>query len=392
MFASDKPVVIAGGGLGGLTAALALAQKGVHVRVLEQAPQFGAIGYGIQLGPNVFKMFERLGIREDALARTFRSTGLRMIDAFSGKSILHIPTDEAHEKRFGHPYAVIHRVDLHEVLLDACRANSNIEMTDSVTVTGFEDLPSGVRVFYGDGQAIDGALLIGADGLRSRIRAALVGDGEPQAIGYAAHRTLLPMSEVPEHLRSSDVVLWSGPSMHIVHYPLRRGELFNLVAVFKTPRYDSRDTPDILKHELLETYAATHPNMRALLELMTVDRRWPITDRDPTRKWNRGHVCLLGDAAHPTSQSLAQGAGMAIEDGVYIASALAENAGNLPAALERYTRGRYLRTARVQLESRQLWEFYHLEDPIAIEVRNQQQSEMTTDDYYKCLNWLWAGI
>ena len=234
MFASDKPVVIAGGGLGGLTAALALAQKGARVRVLEQAFQFGAIGYGIQLGPNVFKMFERLGIRQQTLDRVFRSTGLRMIDAFSGDTILHIPTDEAYEKRFGHPYAVIHRVDLHEVLLDACRANSNVELTDSASVTGFEDLHNGVRVFYGDGQVIEGALLIGADGLRSGIRASLVGDGEPRAIGYAAHRTLLPMEDVPEHLRSSDVVLWSGPSMHIVHYPLRRGALFNLVAVFKS--------------------------------------------------------------------------------------------------------------------------------------------------------------
>ncbi len=392
MFSNSRPAVIAGGGLGGLTAALALAQQGAKVAVFEQAPEFGAIGYGIQLGPNVFKMFETLGIREEVLSRTFRSTGLRMIDAFSGDTILHIPTDAAYEAHFGHPYAVIHRMDLHEVLLEACRANSNVELTDTAAVSGFEDLGDGVRVSYGDGRMIDGALLVAADGLRSGIRGMIVNDGEPRAVGYAAHRTLLPMSVVPEHLRSSDVVLWSGPSMHIVHYPLRRGELFNLVAVFKTPRYDSRDNPDILKRELQETYAETHPSMRALLDLMTVDRRWPITDRDPVRKWNRGHVCLLGDAAHPTSQSLAQGAGMAIEDAIYLARILAKDSSDIPSALERFARGRYLRTARVQLESRQLWEFFHLDDPIAIEVRNQQQSEMRTEDYYRCLGWLWHGI
>jgi salicylate hydroxylase len=385
-------IVIAGGGLGGLSAALAFAQSGWNVLVLEQAPEFGAIGYGIQLGPNVFPMFERLGVKDGVLAQSYLPSGLAMLDAFSGETISRIPTGEDYRARFGSPYACVHRIDLHMVLIDACRAHERIELRESAPVSGFEEIDSGVRVHFGEGESVDGALLVGADGLRSPTRTAIVEDAGPEPTGFVAHRTLVPMDEVSAHLRRSEVCLWSGPGLHIVHYPLRRGELFNIVAVFKTPRHSVTDNVDAYKREVQSTYADTHPHMKELLALMNFERRWALSDRRPVRHWSRGRVCLLGDAAHPTLQSLAQGAGMAIEDAVHLAAHVSADRADIPAALRAYARGRYLRTARVQIESRQLWEFYHLEDPIEVEVRNSQQSEISTEDHYRCLSWLWDGV
>lgn len=387
---ADK-VVIAGGGLGGLCAALAFAQKGWNVLVLEQAPEFGAIGYGIQLGPNVFPMFERLGVRDAVLAQSYLPSGLAMLDAFSGETISLIPTGEDYKVRFGNPYACVHRIDLHMVLIDACRANDRIDLRDTSPVTGFEEFDGGVRVRFGEGETAEGALFVGADGLRSITRSAIVADEGPRPTGFVAHRTLVPMGEVAEHLRLSEVCLWSGPGLHIVHYPLRRGELFNIVAVFKTPRHSETDNVEAYKQEVQSTYADTHPHMKELLALMNFERRWALSDRRPIRNWSRGRVCLLGDAAHPTLQSLAQGAGMAIEDAVHLVAHVTADPSDIPAALSAYARSRYLRTSRVQIESRQLWEFYHLEDPIEVEVRNRQQSEFSTEDYYRCLSWLWDG-
>jgi salicylate hydroxylase len=187
-------------------------------------------------------------------------------------------------------------------------------------------------------------------------------------------------------------VLWAGPALHIVHYPLRGGEIFNIVAVFRTPTYAGRDDHQAYKRELQDTYRNTHPSMQALLQLLELDRRWPIADRKPVRNWASGHTVLLGDAAHPTLQSYAQGAAMAIEDAFYLAEAVGPEPDDMPEKLKSYVRGRVVRTSRVQLESRQLWEVYHYEDPIAVDVRKDQFAPMRDEDYFRCLSWLWDGI
>jgi 2-polyprenyl-6-methoxyphenol hydroxylase-like FAD-dependent oxidoreductase len=199
------------------------------------------------------------------------------------------------------------------------------------------------------------------------------------------------MSEVPEGVRRNQVVLWAGPSLHIVHYPLRDTGIFNIVAVFKTPNFAARLEPEAYKQEILTTYRNTHPAMRGLIALMDLSRRWPIADRKPVRHWASGHTVLIGDAAHPTLQSYAQGAGMAIEDGLYLAQCLTSGS-DIPEALQRFVRGRYIRTSRVQLESREIWEMYHLEDPIAVEVRKDQFAGRSGEDFYDCLAWLWDGV
>jgi 2-polyprenyl-6-methoxyphenol hydroxylase-like FAD-dependent oxidoreductase len=303
-----------------------------------------------------------------------------MADAFTGEDIIRIETRDAYRARFTYPYIVLHRIDLHGILLEACRSCVSIELEASASVIGYENLDDGARVSLADGRCIEAAAVVGADGLRSTLRSEIVGDGDPSLVGYVAHRTIVPMHTVPEHVRRNEVVLWAGPGLHIVHYPLCKGELFNIVAVFKTPTHAERIDHEAYKAELSHTYRNTHQAMRTLLELMDLERRWPIADRPPVRNWGCGHVVLLGDAAHPTLQSLAQGAGMAIEDG-YCLAEMVELAGNdFPTAFKRYVSERYVRTARVQLESRLLWDFYHLEDPIAVEVRKEQYASRTQDD------------
>ncbi len=346
-----QPILIAGGGLGGLSAALALGRKGFSVRVLEQAAEFAPIGYGIQLGPNVFPMFARLGITEAVMHEATIPKNILMLDALSGEEVTHVPTGPVFRARFTYPYIIIHREDIHRVLIDACAAVPTIAMEGGAGVTGFAETDAGVRVTMADGRSVEGAALIGADGLRSAVRAQLVSEGEPVPIGYVAHRTIMPMEELPARIPYRDeVVLWGGPGFHIVHYPLRHGTLFNVVAVFRTATFAERLDPHAYAAEVRKTYAGAHPVMKALTDMMDLERRWIIADRDPIRHWGRGRVTLLGDAAHPVLQSFAQGACMAIEDGVVLAELVAQADGDLAAAFEHYAKARLLRTARLALE------------------------------------------
>ena len=386
-----NPILIVGGGLGGLAAALALGRRGWRIRVLEEAPQFGAIGYGIQLGPNVFPMFGRLGISEAVLRASNLPPALVMLDALDGEEIARIPTGDSFRRRFTHPYVVIHRVDLHQVLLEACRTLANIELEASVCAVGIEDDGDQVRVRTRDGGSIAGAAVIGADGLGSCIRASLLNEGPPRLIGYVAHRTIVPMERVPHGVLRDEVVLWGGPGYHIVHYPLRHGAEFNIVAVFRTSTYAEKGDARGHREELERTYRDAHPAMKALLELMDLERRWAISDRDPIRHWHRGRAVLLGDAAHPTLQSLAQGACMAIEDGVCLAELIDATRGDFQAAFQRYESARVVRTARVQLDSRALWEFYHAAG-IARDVRGLTVADWTEEHVFNCLAWLYDGV
>lgn len=383
------PILIAGGGLGGLSAALALGRKGHRVRVLEATPELGAIGYGIQLGPNVFPMFDRLGITQAVLDRSILPRACVMFDALTGRELTGIPNEPALRRRFGAPYIVIHRVDLHGVLLDACRASEYISLEPSTTVAAYEQQRDGVVVTTADGRSIEGAALIGADGLRSGVRARIVNDGEPKPIGYVAHRTIVPMDEVPAGVDRDISALWIGPSFHMVHYPLRHNTLFNIVAVFRTDTFGEKGDSAFNTAEVERTYKTAHPVMKSLLDKMDLNRRWVIADRDPVRRWSEGRVTILGDAAHPALQTFAQGACMAIEDAVTLGECVGEGA-DFAAAFRRYETARSLRTARVQLEGRWLWEGYHAEG-IARDVWIDTFSRRSEREVYDCLAWLYDG-
>jgi salicylate hydroxylase len=387
------PILVVGGGLGGATAALALGRKGWRVRVLEQAPEFGVIGFGIQLGPNVFSMFDRLGVTEAVLAQSIVPNAILMIDSVDAGEIARIPTGKSFIRRFGRPYVVIHRVDLHRILLDACKTLPNVELLPMTGAASFEDQGDRVVVRTEDNKTIEGAALIGADGLRSTVRTQMLDEGEPRMIGYVAHRTIVPMADVTFDVDRDDVVLWSGPGFHIVHYPLRKGTLFNIVTVFKTSNEAPPSDTASPHPDLDRVYRDSHPTMKSLWAMMDLSRRgWASSDRDPIRHWSQGRVTLLGDAAHPTLQTLAQGACMAIEDAVCLAELIGQADGDFAGAFRRYENARYLRTARVQYESRYLWDnFYHL-GGIEREVARDAWAGRTEQDMFDCLAWLYDGF
>lgn len=391
MSSQSHPILVIGGGLGGLTTALALAQRGLASRVLEGAPEFGAIGYGIQFGPNIFHVLDRIGVTAAVMEKADCPPAVLMRDAFTGDELVRIPTGASFRDRFKHPYIIVHRIDLHNALLDACRHAPQIELVPDAMVTGFEERDEGVAVATADGRSFTGAALVAADGIRSLVRARLIGDGEPRPIGYVAHRTIVPMSELKADVHRHEVVLWGGPGFHIVHYPLRHGTLFNIVAVFRTSTHGQKGDVESYRAELRHTYRDAHPTMRDLLAMMDLGRRWQVGDRDPVRHWSKGRVVLLGDAAHPPLQSLAQGACMAIEDGLCLAELIRAAGGDFAGAFRCFEAARILRTSRVQLESRALWDFYHAEG-IARDVRNQTVAAWDEEHMLRCLAWLYDGF
>lgn len=390
--AKDAPVIIVGGGLGGLTAALALAQRGFGVNVLEGAPEFGAIGFGIQFGPNVFHALDRIGVSAAVLEKADTPAACLMIDALDGKEVTRVATGiPAFRARFKYPYIIIHRIDLHNVLLDACRRDPLVALEPDTMVTQFEDRGDSVVVRAADGRSFEGPVLIGADGIRSHTRAQLLNDGDPLPNGFMGFRTIVPMETVTADVQRDIVALWGGPGFHMVHYPLRHGALFNIVAVFRRSVHSERGDVAAYRAELEHTYRNAHPTMKALLAMLDLGRRQAVGDRDPIRHWHKGRVVLLGDAAHPTLQSLAQGACMAIEDGVCLAGCIADANGDYEEAFRRYESARAVRTARVTLESRYIWDVYHA-DGIAREVYWQMLGERSEADTFQCLAWLYDGF
>lgn len=391
MGTNSKPILIAGGGIGGLATALALGRKGIRVHVIEQAKEIGGIGYGIQLGPNVFPMFDRLGLSEVVKREADFPAAAVWYDAFTGAEVTRVEAGEGIVRRFGSPYIIIHRGDLHDILMDACRGVREIEFSTGAAVTGFEDRGDSVGVDMANGRRLEGAALIGADGIRSRVRAQLFGESDPHYIGWVAHRTTIPTGQVPEGIDRDIVALWGGEGFHIVHYPLRHGKLFNIVTVFRTPTYAKKVDTATFRAELLKTYERAHPLMKKLIDLTDLDWRGAVADRHPIRHWCRGRVTLLGDAAHPTLQALAQGACMAIEDGVCIADLIEQSQGDFAAAFRQFQDERVVRTAKVILESRYMWQMLHPEGAERGPVHRRFRA-MSRGDVWDALAWLYDGF
>jgi len=388
---SGEPILVVGGGIGGLGAALALAlaREGQAVHVFERSAAFHEIGAGIQLGPNVFRMLDRLGLRNAVLATAVLPDALVMRCAVAGHEVVRVPLGDGFAAHFGNPYAVIHRADLHAALLEACRAQPGITLQAGRSAASFAQDAQGVTLAFADGGHQRGAALIGADGLWSTIRAQIMGDGRPQVSGHIAYRAVLPMDSVPLDLRRKEVVLWAGPRLHLVHYPLRRGELMNLVAVFHSDHYEEGwdqqgDTALLWRH-----FAGMRPEVRAMLERIETWRYWVLCDREPARGWTRGRATLLGDAAHPMLQYLAQGANMAIEDAVCLVDQLALHGNDIPGAFQAYEQARMLRTARVQLTARFYGEVYH-----AAGVKAELRDTMLAgggEGAWSGMQWLYGG-
>ena len=387
---SGANVVVAGGGIGGLAAAIGLAGKGCRVTVLEQAEVFGEIGAGIQIGPNAFHAMDYLGIGEAGRAVAVYIDRLVMMDGKSGEEIAHIPVDEPFRARFGNPYAVVHRADLHGVFLNACRAHPNVMLVNRQRVVGYENTPGGAKVRTESGDVFAGDAVIGCDGVRSKIREQMTGGDALKLSGHVAYRAVLPIEKMPEDLRWNAATLWAGPKCHMVHYPLQGWKTFNLVATFVTDVANVGSNEPGTREEVLSRFGDIVPRARKLLEVPTEWRRWVLGDREPIENWTDGRVTLLGDAAHPTHQYFAQGACMAMEDAVCLADRVGKAGGDLGAAFQSYQDNRIVRAYRVVLSSRMLGKLYHAEG-VERRIRNSVMGAKTAGDFYDSLQWLYGG-
>ena len=388
--ASAAPFLISGGGIGGLVTAYALARQGFPVRVFEQSPEFREVGAGIQLGPNIFRVLEKIGLKDAILADAHLPPAQEMRDAVTGKLIANIPLDGKFIERFGQPYAVTHRADIHGTFLKACQSSNLISLETNRRVDGYEDHGESVTVTLENGEHAQGRALIACDGMWSNIRERLVGDGKPRVSGHIAYRGVLKREQVPADLWRPDVVLWAGPRCHFVHYPLRRGELYNLVAVFHSDHYEEGWNAEGSKELLWKHFQGLRPEVLRLLDLIDTWRMWVLCDREPVKNWTKGRVVLLGDAAHPMLQYLAQGACMATEDAVILAEKVAATPDDLPAAFAAYQQDRYLRTARTQIMARVYGEFYHARG-VTAELRDMAVGGRSTEQAYDGIAWLYGG-
>ncbi|HYD56978.1 MAG TPA: 3-hydroxybenzoate 6-monooxygenase [Burkholderiales bacterium] len=385
------PVAVAGGGIGGLAAALALARKGFRSVVLEQAREFGEIGAGIQLAPNAWHAIDALGVGQLVKKEAVFIEQVLLMDGVTGEPVIEIPTDERFAKRFGNPYAVTHRADIHGSLLDGCRASELVELRPSSRVVGFSQGEE-VTVRTSNGENLKAIALVGADGGRSVVREAIVGDGEPPASGHVCYRAVLKIEEMPEDLRWAAATLWAGTNTHIVHYPLRGWKLFNLVATVVRPEaVTAGHNEEAPPSEVLPLFAHNCEKILQLLRVPKSFKRWMLHFREPVDNWTDGRVALLGDAAHLMLQYFAQGAATALEDAVCLGACADAADGDFPLAFREYQDKRLVRASRVQVSAKLLGMLFHARDGMERRVRNAMYQGRAPGRYYDALEWLFTA-
>jgi 3-hydroxybenzoate 6-monooxygenase len=412
------PILIIGGGIGGMTAALALARAGFGAHIVERSPEFGEIGAGIQLAPNALRILDGLGVLPELAKLAVRPRRLVLMHADTGRHLTTLAFGEPFERRYGYAYSVMHRGDLLTVLHQACQAEDRITLEASREVTALSDDGGAARVRFADGGGYECGAVVGADGLWSAARALVSGD-RPVCQEFVAYRGALPARDVTSPARDvtspardvtspardvtspaggngvaagpDDEIIWIGPGKHLVQYPIRRGELYNQVAVFRSRSYsreaeltDCWGTPA----ELDRAFAACCGPVRAGVALISRDRRWVMYDREPLDNWTTGRITLLGDAAHPMVQYLAQGACQAIEDAGCLARQLTRYDGDAVQAFAAYQAERIPRTALVQRSARIWGQIWHDDGPVIPLLRDRILTRRGPDDYTD-LDWLY---
>ncbi|MHA6782234.1 FAD-dependent monooxygenase [Pseudonocardia saturnea] len=376
-------VLVVGGGIGGLTTALCAARRGLGVRVLERAAAYGEIGAGIQLAPNATRVLDRLGVLDRIRDVGVLPRRLVLADAVGGRELTHLPLTDF-PRRYGGPYVVLHRSDLLAALLDACRG-AGVALETEARVEDVTDTGDRVEVHCADGREFAGGVLLAADGLHSRIRSLFSADA-PVCSGYVAYRGAVAPERVRHRSDPDDVVVFVGPGRHLVQYPLRAGALYNQVAVFRSPAFARGEADWGGPGELDAAFAGSCDHVRGAVAAVGRDARWAMYDREPIEHWAAGRIALLGDAAHPMLQYLAQGACQAIEDADAVADALA--AAPPEPALRRYAEQRGPRTARVQTTARRWGELWHRDGPGAA-ARDALLRERAPDDH-RHVEWLYG--
>ncbi len=385
---TSLPVLVAGGGIGGLAAALALVRRGFNVQVFEQAAEIGEIGAGIQLGPNAFHAFDALGVGEKARGRAVYTDYMVMHDALDEYQVGKIPTGEAFRQRFGNPYAVIHRVDVHKSLLEGAEETGRVRFQTSTRIERVEQDADSVTVYDQNGQAYRGQALIGADGVKSAVRQQYVND-PARVTGHVVYRAVVDKADFPEDLQWNAASIWVGPNCHLVHYPLRGGEQYNVVVTFHSRQQEEWGVTEGNKEEVQSYFQGICPKARQLIDLPKSWKRWATADREPIGQWTFGRTTLLGDAAHPTTQYMAQGACMAMEDAVTLGEALRVHNNDWAKALDLYQRSRVARTARIVLSSREMGRIYHAKGVERL-VRNELWKGRSPERFYDAMEWLYG--
>lgn len=361
MTAEPTQILIAGGGIGGLTAALECARQGFSVDVFEQAAEFSDVGAGIQLSPNPSRVLLNLGLGEALEAVAFVPEGTEFRHWRTGRHISHNPLGQTVQDKYGAPYYHIHRADLTNVLAAAAAAEPNITLHTDLRVTGFSQSSSGVTLETDCGSH-QGTVLIGADGIHSTVRANLFGEQPPTFTGNVAWRGLVPIERLPAGLIHPVAGVWWGPGKHFVHYFVRDGELVNCVCVVEKEGWQVESWTERGDHsELKSDFSGWHETIQQLIDNMDPDAcfKWALFDRPPMPRWSEGQVTLLGDACHPTLPFMAQGAAMAIEDAAVLARCL-KAGDNISESLFRYESLRKVRTAGIQRGSRRNARVFHM--------------------------------
>ena len=362
-------MLVVGGGIGGLAAALACARVGVDVALLERASAFTEVGAGVQLGPNVVKLLDAWGLQDALAAVAAFPSRLQVRSALTGAELGVLRLGERSVQQYGARYATIHRADLQALLLEAAQRQDGVRLHLASEFDRFEQDGAGVTVHTSDGRALQADLLVGADGLWSRVRQQLLHDGAPLATGQLAYRAMVVQRTLPERLRSQQVTAWLGPHMHLVQYPVRGGEWLNVVAIVHDRVRHDLDSWDHSANaaQLRLSLRDVCPPLRELVHAIEHWRLWGLSIRPPMRGANeqaQGRVALLGDAAHPMVPFLAQGAGMAIEDAQALSTAMTGAATDLSAALQSYAQARWQRNARVQAGALRNGRIFHATGPV----------------------------
>jgi len=360
--AASAPILIAGGGIGGLALAVALARIGRASIVLEQRGAFTGAGAGIQLGPNGVRVLERLGVSEALRPLAGVPQSVRVHDGRSGRVLAELPLGHWLAARHGAPYWVAHRADLARVLSEAAAADRSIVLRPGFAVAEVRQTADGVAVTSAAGETAAGGALVGADGLWSRVRAAVSPEAAPQFVGATATRTVVSAGRAGA-LAAPAVGLWLTRSAHVVHYPVRGGAEIAVVVIAAEDWQGQEWDAEVDSARLLARLGGFHPKLTEALAAAADWRRWGLYRLPPLARWSAGRLALMGDAAHPMLPYLAQGGVLALEDAQVLARCLAEWAADPAAAFARFEAERRQRAERVQAASRRQGRIYHLPPP-----------------------------
>lgn len=384
---TDYDVLVSGGGIGGLAAAIALGKTGHTVHLVEQAPTFSEIGAGLQLGPNAIRSLDRLGVWEPLRERAVTPRATLIMHAVTGQRLTRLDFGKPFLDHYGYPYVVAHRHDLHNVLLAAAEELPSVTLETDRRIVEVREGPNAATVEFADGTAKTARILVGADGIRSRTRL-LHDDSEPLFTGQVAFRGTVPMTDAGIGVDPSDMILWLGPNRHLIQYPVRGGDLYNLVAVMESHWFTQGRDDWGSRAELDEVFADSCAPVQASLALFDNHKPWPVYDRDPMPTWSTDHTVLIGDAAHAMRQYLAQGACQALEDVLTLTQELHEHPDDHRDAFRAYQARRHPLATKCQLVARPWGESWHTLD-VTTQTYRDKYLRLRADDDYSELDWLY---